>query len=291
VNTQRTRQPTEAQRRRQQLLEDLADAVTELTHQARTTALLVRDKGQGQDGKVRGAPTSEVHRTAEPGLLVQLQRAAGRRHAVHRPDLGYGRGLGYGVDAGWLLATEAQTAVRYDREGGRTKPGSRPPTNLAAVDLLADIAAGVRSWAQRLGSTPRGPVLRGLRSLQLAAQNAPNHEVRELVRDMQSWARSAKVALSYEAPIVDLGEVYCPECGGVLRVHDDASSDVWCAGGPWPRCVLPSRREVAWTPGCGATWPRGQWLMLLEAADADDPADADDGADGEGAGEGEGASM
>lgn len=264
MNAARRPQLTATERKRADQLDDIRDAINDLIRHVRTAAMLTRDKGPGKDGVIRPGPMPQLHRTKEPGLVLQLQYVAGTRHAVAKPELGYGRGLGYGVDASWLLASESTAAIRYG-EGGHRAPESRPTADLAALDLLADIAAGARAWRQRLGGKGRRPLVGELRSLTGLAHTGSNADVKALRRDTESWVRAARVALAYDSPVVDLPDMCCPDCGGNLRVLSDASSDVWCAGGPWPRSIVATRQSRNWTPGCGATWPRGQWVLLLEA--------------------------
>jgi hypothetical protein len=262
VNAARRPHLSPAETRRADQLDDIRDAVNDLIRHVKTATTMVRDKGAGLDGVVRGAPVNQLHRTKEPGLVLQLQHAAGVRHAVPKP--GYGIGSGYTEPASWLLDSESTAAVRYG-EGGHNAPTSRPNADLMAVDLLADIAAGSRAWRQKLGGKGRRPLVGELRALTGLAHTASNAQVHDLVRDTQSWVRSSRMALAYDPGVVDLPDMCCPDCGGDLRVMADASSDVWCAGGPWPRCIIATHAVRAWTPGCGATWPRGQWLLLLEA--------------------------
>lgn len=255
------RQPSRAERVRQGLLDDIATAVDDLIRQVRTTALHVRDKGPGADGRVRAAPTSETHRTRALGLVVQLKAAV-------NPSGG----------SGW----DEDGALTPGRGG---KPTSRPPLSVASVDQLAVIQAGTRHWRQRLGGRGRRPFVHELRGLVGLARTADDQQLRALRADLRSWVRTARISLAYDVPAVDLEDMVCPDCQGVLRVLADASSDVWCAGGPWPRCVVdyePAPRQSdgdllnlavvrrgdrQWTPGCGATWPRGQWVLLLEQSE------------------------
>lgn len=232
---------TAAEQRRASQLDDVRQAVDDLARQVRTAALHTRDKGIGLDGVNRNAPTQHVHRTRQPGLVAQL-------------------------DASPLLG--AVKGARYDQGGGHAKPTSRPPLDLSAMDLLADMAAGVRGWRQRLGGRGRRPLVGELRALVGLSHCASDLQLRDLVADLRSWVRTARVALSYDAPVVDLPDFACPDCGGSLKVLSDASSDVWCAGGvPVEGPALQGRGWPMRSRPCGATWPRGQWVLLLEQAE------------------------
>jgi hypothetical protein len=230
-----------AEQRRASQLDDVRQAVDDLARQVRTAALHTRDKGIGLDGVNRGAPTQHVHRTRQPGLVAQL-------------------------DASPLLG--AVKGARYDQGAGHAKPTSRPPLDLSAMDLLADMATGVRAWRQRLGGRGRRPLVGELRALTGLSHCASDLQLRELLDDLRSWVRTARVALAYDAGPVDLPDFVCPDCGGGLKVLADASSDVWCAGGlPMEGPALAWRGWPLRTRGCGATWPRGQWVLLLEQAE------------------------
>jgi len=238
---QRRPQLSKTEQKRAAQLDDIRDAINDLIRQVRTAAMITRDKGKGADGVTRSGPKIVLHRTKELGLLVQLKASV-------RPS----------GSAGW----DADGALSISTGRG---PESRPPVNVAAMDLLADVTAGSHAWRERLGGKGRRPLVGELRALTGLAHTASTHDVKQLHDDVQSWVRSARVALSYDVPAVDLQGFVCNQCGGGLRVLADASSDVWCAGGVvLEGPLLPGRRGPLRTEGCGATWPRGQWVLLLE---------------------------
>ena len=87
--------------------------------------------------------------------------------------------------------------------------------------------------------------------------------VTHALKEATSWVRQAGVNLTYDAPTTTL-KVTCPDCGGRIRVANDATTDVWCAGlgvvqGP---AQLGEPFPVHYGP-CGATWPRHTWPYLL----------------------------
>jgi hypothetical protein len=94
-----------------------------------------------------------------------------------------------------------------------------------------------------------------------------NEETGEkIVARLRSLVNRARIAAGYDAPVVPLRDMYCVHCGGSLHVRADASSAVWCTA------VLPVHgpavtEDGQWPIGfarCGAKWPRGSWVKLLE---------------------------
>jgi hypothetical protein len=97
---------------------------------------------------------------------------------------------------------------------------------------------------------------------------------RRIASRLRAFVARARVAAGYDAPVVTLRDRYCPMCSGPLRVRADASSAVWCGGmlavhGP-PTADDPDRVPLAWAP-CGARWPRGGWVALLDEIDQASP--------------------
>lgn len=274
---------------RQADVETLAVIVAELVDEFRTTEIHDwRPSRAHPDYADPGKPlprTAErrVHRTREPGLLEQLRRGPGLRRAVPKPDpLGYDPDLGYRstADAFALIADMAPTPGSGGSDGGHTKPTSKPPAGLHAAETLLEISVEIAEVrrelraAARLGrgaAAPAPVMLRELLDLVLRTDErgvwlVPDSGVGRLVRRARSWSATARLALSYDAPMVTLRDRHCAECGGVLRVRRDASSDVRCAGirgrvyeGP----ALPGAEWPIADHGCGATWPRIAWLDLL----------------------------
>ncbi len=79
----------------------------------------------------------------------------------------------------------------------------------------------------------------------------------------QRWVGKARVALTWDAPVVTLSEARCPYCGGELQVAKDASSDVFCAGSP-ATATMPRQSPCRDEEGDRRSWPRGTWILLLE---------------------------
>ncbi|GLY81856.1 hypothetical protein [Actinoallomurus iriomotensis] len=276
--------------------EALARLVGELVDTVQTTAEVTRYR------RVRRGPDRTIavidlttHRTRAPGIIDQLHaiQAAAKTVAVDRyrwvrnddDPCPSGTVCAHGR---WVyLRTERRPAAPYgivtigdaipqgspgwDADGalspmpsGKSFESRSPAT--AALELLLDIRAGVTELREQLGATtPQPSTKRGLRELVglvLAVHEDDAHRVAGRVR---SWVSTAKILLGYEAPIVALRDMYCRYCGGQLMVRADASSAVWCdgyvpihgparEGGTWP---------IDWVR-CGASWPRGSWVALLD---------------------------
>lgn len=74
-------------------------------------------------------------------------------------------------------------------------------------------------------------------------------------RELEALVRAARIALGYDAPMKTLADMACGNCGGVLRVASDASTDVRCAG---TEENLP----------CGTVYRRHEWVQLLKGGSA-----------------------
>lgn len=72
----------------------------------------------------------------------------------------------------------------------------------------------------------------------------------ELKRDLQQYVRRARLLLGYDVPMRTIADTVCGECGGVLIVADDASSDVICTG-------------TLAAPSCGRRYDHTEWIHLL----------------------------
>lgn len=184
-------------------------------------------------------------RTREAALLEQLRvLVAGRRAAVRKAAAG---GV---VDATRLLDPAPCN-------------GLPEAVVCAAVDALADIHTGARRLRQAMGARGRRGAAGELRAVAGLAADVDDELLDVALRRVRSWHRTALVVLGYEVPVATLRDLYCPQCGGPLRVLTDASSDVWCSGPPV--CDLRTRRETTARSVCSARWPRAHWAGMLEA--------------------------
>lgn len=181
-----------------------------------------------------------VHRTRAPGLLTQL--------GIHD---GHGAAVPSG-SPGW-------------DDDGALSPMSRSGSPEAAEPVTDawHVADEIRRDLDALAAELRAEGHAGtLVDIALGDERTG----RRIARRLRSLAARARIAASYDAPVVPLRDVCCPECGGQLRVRADASSAVWCAG-EWT-VQGPAERGDPWPvrARCGATWPRGSWVKLLEAS-------------------------
>ena len=78
------------------------------------------------------------------------------------------------------------------------------------------------------------------------------------VRRVRVWASAARVLLKYDAPVTELKELYCWECGGHLFVRADASTPVWCGGHPGVVVAGPARPDPADPGGAGRPGRNGR---------------------------------
>lgn len=254
---------------RQITLTDLAVVIAELTESYVTVERFqrraTRELPAYTHGPLPKRPIRERVQAGGPGLVQQLRDAAGVRPVVEHP----GPQL--------HLVGAAHVAGVQQSESGHSKPGSRPPGSMAALHALVDVTTGAAALRvrarQELGRSRGGrqSVEADLTELRSLAHDLGAPWATRILRACRSWSSSARVALSYEAPIAQL-LVPCPgqdpaePCGGRLLVRSDASSDVWCGGGTFEGPTMPGEVWPMRRPGCGVTYPRVSWLLLLQAA-------------------------
>lgn len=172
------------------------------------------------------------------------------------------------------LISQLQTAIYVKGSGNNqgpssNKPGSRPPINMPALELLDDIQVGAQTWhdsmRDELYSTPR-VVGNNRRLVQVLANNIPLSQslqhvrpslTRAYLKDMNKWVKRARILLGYDQPLVMLKDTVCGECGGALAVATDASTDVKCVGKPY------DDPQIA-EPPCGVVYPRFRWLEMVD---------------------------
>lgn len=143
--------------------------------------------------------------------------------------------------------------------GSTNKPGSRPPLNMAPLDLIDTITEEAQQQYHDLctqvnGKAPtlmrRRPVTQTLHNLVAVAMTC-EVSLHECARVAQMWVRKSRVMLGYDQPQALLKDTVCGTCGGALVVATDASTDVRCIGNSGD------------AHGCGQVYPRWQWLQLL----------------------------
>lgn len=251
---------------------DIGIVIDELLHQVDTREKVDPHAVPGWKPPTDGRPTPRRvdHYTRADGLITQLEQAAGRRpirgiHPEPTPSPG-------------LLEAGPTHGPKYGADvTSHSKPGSRPPTSLTALETLANIetaALQLRRDADRaagLDTLTRGRGIRGeikhltwlLTTTRAGTPLLTDRWATRIYRELRTWAADARVTLSYLAPVATL-QVVCPDCGGQLKVRADATSDVWCVGrwtveGP----ALPDE-PMPVSYRCGAVWPRLTWIQLLD---------------------------
>jgi len=206
-------------------MRDLAELVNELTRHITTATRYSTTLGaRGKAKRHR-----HVHYTTAPGLITQLSVASSR-------------------SCGPPLVT-----------GTRTQPGSRPPGQHQMLVVLDSITRQVSDLrvSLRLGvgksRGARQSVAQDLSEISYLARLVDRRTARHVHALVRRWHSNASIALTYQAPTIQLRDVACPYCGSALRVRADASTDVWCTSA-----------ECVDDDGVRRTWGRGAWLMLLE---------------------------
>jgi hypothetical protein len=228
--------------------EEIADLLGELFRHVETVEKVLRYRKVQHGGREVAILDWVLHRTRAPGLVDQLGVIVqdGSRSGVVIPGAAVPGG-----SPGW----DDDGALSPMAAGGTFE--SSPP--VADAFWLAD---DIERQIADLDGELRAQGHRG--HLVDIALDDPQAAQR-ILRHLRALVTSARIALDYDAPIVTLRDVYCPQCGGELRVRADASSAVWCAG----RLPLhgPALEGAPWPIGdvpCGTMWPRGSWVWLLE---------------------------
>jgi hypothetical protein len=155
-------------------------------------------------------------------------------------------------------STSKPVAGAKSERGAPNKPASRPPGNMAPLNLIDTIYEEAQYLHDEIWCTVKGvpPVVHEQAAYihHLGILVAQAGEYPELVRNASSAARSwvtrAKVMLGHQRPTVMLADKVCGECGGALSVADDASTDVKCAGTPD-------------SSPCGVIYRQEEWVAML----------------------------
>lgn len=141
------------------------------------------------------------------------------------------------------------------------KSGSRPPVNMAPLNLIEQIAEEAAALFSKLSLycgeiAPRGvkrkliDVLCNIRIMCRRISQTHPQLVHEAARAFSTWVRQARIMLNYESRMKLLADTSCGDCGGNLTVAEDASTDVRCVG-----------NDVSGS--CGRIYRRESWVMLI----------------------------
>ncbi|MFJ6841391.1 hypothetical protein ACIQRE_01840 [Streptomyces griseoluteus] len=119
--------------------------------------------------------------------------------------------------------------TRQPANGGRTPPGSRPPTSLEAVSWSERVKGeAVRLDAELRNSQHEQPWLRALRAIPPGAENADR--VPEVRRTVARWHGTVLTVLGLRGPSVHFRHALCLTCGErtVYGRADDDRPRAWC---------------------------------------------------------------
>jgi hypothetical protein len=216
--------------------EQIRELLTQLDDEVRTEESVVRYRPVDRGRRTVLTPDFVIHRTRMPGLIAQARAAA-----VPQGSPGW--------DADGALSPMPSGSSFESREP--VTEAFHLPEEYART--LVDLAAELRE--------------RGHTSF-IDAALADEQLGYRIVARLRAVVSHARIVLRYDAPVVPLRDVHCPDCGGSMHVRADASSAVWCTGA-WV-VEGPARDGEAWPVSvrCGATWPRGSWVKLLAEATA-----------------------
>lgn len=222
-------------------------------------------------GRVRLQPAwdKEAKRTVLEPVTVPLTRVARAPVGPGSAAAGVARpgAMVPGGSAGW----DADGALAPGRRGAAE---SRPPTT-DALDLLLHIHTAARALYRRMlaaaaaagrarDARPRRGLDAILRHLVSLAAVVDDHDAERAASAVRSWVTSARTLIGYEAPIVQLRDICCPDCGGRLAVRADGTTPVWCTSlVPIAGPALPGDTWPIIAP-CPTKYPRASWLDLFE---------------------------
>lgn len=150
-------------------------------------------------------------------------------------------------------------AMTSSENKNANKAGSRPPGNTEALHLHEECVE-VLTEARRDLKRATGldtPVL-GVLARHIEERGSdllPGFGTDRLLSDIQSDLRrkvtQARILLGYDVAKKALPDMPCEQCGGLLVVAEDVSSDVTCVG----------TEEL---PSCGKVYRRREWVPMLE---------------------------
>ena len=132
-----------------------------------------------------------------------------------------------------LLNSAGRTLKAAQTGGRRSVPGSRPPMDLACVDLLNEMRTGAIAWSWCFGGNHRHP-LAALKWLPDAAAaldegDARLHGSDGLYGAVSRWHGSAQVVLGWTEPAQRYPAAICPDCGAAGTIRGRPRSEVaWC---------------------------------------------------------------
>jgi hypothetical protein len=215
--------------------EQIADLLTQLDQEVRTEESVLRYRTVRRGRRNAAIADFVIHRTKLPGLMTQARAAA-----VPSGSPGW--------DADGALSPMGSNGSFESAEP--VTEAFHLPEEYATV--LLDLAAEAREHGH---------------DTIIAAALADEALGYRFVSRLRSVVSHARIVLGYDAPVVPLRDVYCPDCGGSMHVRADASSAVWCAG--TVPLHGPATVDGAWPIGwerCGAKWPQGSWIKLLDQA-------------------------
>ncbi|WP_137991235.1 hypothetical protein [Streptomyces vilmorinianum] len=115
------------------------------------------------------------------------------------------------------------------QHGGRTPPGSRPPTSIEAVSWSQRIKAEAVALDRELrGSEHEQPWYRALRALPPGAETVDR--VGEVTRTVGRWHGTVLTVLGLRGPSVHFRHALCLACGQrtVYGRADDDRPRAWC---------------------------------------------------------------
>lgn len=266
--------------------EQLAVLLDELFDGVETHESVLRYRTVRRGRRDVAVPDFAVHRTKAPGLLAQLGVTAVTADTVQvqirrwQPDQG-DTCAGLCSHGRWLYVRTERRAVPGVISAGSAVPGGSPGwdadgalsplTGGGKPEAAEPIADGWHTAAEivaDLAELRRKVAADGHTGSLVEVALADEDSGRRIAARVRTLVTRARIAAGYDAPIVSLRNMFCRHCGGELRVRADASSAVWCAGrlpveGP---PLEGQERPIGFVP-CGAHWPRGSWVRLLEQAD------------------------